>query len=168
MTNIETLLDDEKEIAIKFLKKMFDNKNNLQLSEIKKGLELDFIIRHIDNIRLNDISENRPVKILNNVCQDNDGKNFKKKRKVYDIDMDLFSKLVLDIVPENNEGIGIQKIIEYVNNNMKTKLPRIVIYNRLITLKKGNIINSYSLKNKLFWFVNKNRDIKIIPFQPTS
>jgi hypothetical protein len=27
--------------------KVFDHKNNLQLSELKKGLELDFVLRHI-------------------------------------------------------------------------------------------------------------------------
>ncbi len=43
MITINTLLDVEKE--------MFDNKNNLNLSEIRKGLELDFISRHISDIK---------------------------------------------------------------------------------------------------------------------
>lgn len=46
MLTIDELLENEKDIAIRFLKKMFDNKNNLQLSEIKKGLDLDFIEKH--------------------------------------------------------------------------------------------------------------------------
>lgn len=142
MITINTLLDDEKELAIKFLKKMFDNKNNLNLSEIRKGLDLDFISRHINDIKLNDIFENQI-------------KNF--KNDVIDINNKQINlnKLILEIIQDNKNRINTSQIKENINNNMNLKLPTYTIYNNLKRLEKNGLIYSCNIKNKTYWYITK-------------
>lgn len=148
------MLEDEKDIAINFLKKIFDNKNNLQLSEIKKGLDLDFIEKHINNIRLNDIFENNLQEKISKLNITNNKYDIKKesKRKFYKIDIETFNILVLEIIPENEEGIELKRIVEYVNQSMGTEYSKLFIYTKLKKLRKQGIINSYVVKNKGYWF----------------
>lgn len=154
MLTIDKLLEDEKDIAINFLKKIFDNKNNLQLSEIKKGLDLDFIEKHINNIRLNDIFENDLQENINKLDINNNKYDIKKesKRKFYKIDIEAFNRLALEIVPENEEGIELKRIVEYINQSMGTEYSNLYIYTRLRKLRKQGIINSYIVKSKGYWF----------------
>ncbi len=63
--------NDEKEHAIHFLNKIFNTENNLNLSDIKKSLELDFIKKHIEKIRYNDIVNNGEK---NNILRNEDNK----------------------------------------------------------------------------------------------
>jgi hypothetical protein len=154
MLTIDKLLEDEKDIAINFLKKIFDNKNNLQLSEIKKGLDLDFIEKHINNKRLNDIFENDLQENINKLDINNNKYDIKKesKRKFYKIDIEAFNRLALEIVPENEEGIELKRIVEYINQSMGTEYSNLYIYTRLRKLRKQGIINSYIVKSKGYWF----------------
>lgn len=143
MTTIDKLLDDEKNVAITFLKKVFDNKNNLQLSELKKGLELDFVLRHINNINLNDVLK-KDESIKKNI------KN-KKKKKCNKEEMNMFNNIVLEFIPTTEKGIETKTIVEYVNSKIKMVLSRKIIYNRLLSLKNKKILNSYTLKKQCYW-----------------
>lgn len=143
MTTIDKLLDDDKNVAITFLKKVFDNKNNLQLSELKKGLELDFVLRHINNINLNDVLK-KDESIKKNI------KN-KKKKKCNKEEMNMFNNIVLEFIPTTEKGIETKTIVEYVNSKIKMDLSRKIIYNRLLSLKNKKILNSYTLKKQCYW-----------------
>lgn len=146
METIDKLLDKEKDIAVTFLKKVFDHENNLQLSEIKKGLELDFILRHIDNIKLNDVLK--------------DNKNIKKTRKRKEREkynkeeMKMFNNIILEFIQTEEEGLETKRIVEHVNSKMEKNLSQKIIYNRLLCLKNKNILNSYKIRKKCYWTKN--------------
>lgn len=150
MVTIDKLLDDEKDVAIKFLKKVFSHENNLQLSEIKKGLELDFILRHLDNIKINDILEKKENNI-NNINIDK-----VKKTRTNKIEMDIFNNFVFEIISKNEKGIETNEIIIFINNNMKIKVKKITIYDRLLNLKKKGILDSYRFEKKCYWIKNQD------------
>lgn len=144
MVTIDKLLDNEKKVAITFLKKVFNHKNNLQLSELKKGLELDFVLKHIDNINLNDVLKN-DENIKKNI-KDEKIKNYNKE------EINIFNNIVLDFIPTTEKGIETKKIVEYVNSKIKTDLSQKIIYNRLLSLKNKKILNSYKIKKQCYWF----------------
>lgn len=143
MATIDKLLDNEKDVAITFLKKVFDHKNNLQLSELKKGLELDFVLRHINDINLNDVLK-KDESIKKNI------KNEKKKKSNKE-EINMFNNIVLEFIPTTEKGIETKTIIEYVNSKIKMDLSRKIIYNRLLCLKNKKILNSYTLKKQCYW-----------------
>lgn len=142
MSTIDKLLEseDEKIHAIHFLKKVFDSKNNLKLSDVQKSFDVDFVKKHIDKININDVMNIK----TNNKTED----NIMKKDKL--------NELFLEIIPKNTIGIRTMEIVKYIMNknnlNIEKKNMYDKIYSKLSTLEKNKYIKSYKKeKNKLFW-----------------
>lgn len=143
MVTVDDLLKEEVEKihAINFLKKVFNNNNNLTLLEIQKSLNLEFIKNHIQNINYNDVID------LNKDSVD----------KVF-IEKDIIYELILDIIPKNKVGINTKDIVEYIKNNTKIDTSGNKFYNkiafRLLILEKKDILKTYKDRNKKFWIKN--------------
>src|ERR1700730_15411005 len=108
MITIDELLDndDEKKHAIYFLKKVFNSENNLNLAEVQKSFNLDFIKKHLENINVNDIIEEKIEK----------RKNINFNSINYIIKKDAFYELLLEIIPKDDIGIKTTEIVNYIRS----------------------------------------------------
>lgn len=144
MITIDDLLDneDEKRHAICFIKKVFNPENNLKLSEIQKSFDLDFIKKHLDKIKINDIIDE---KLEKNIINPNN----------HIIKKDLLYKQIFEIIPKDDIGIKTSEIANCIRSknkiNISMKDIHNKIYHKLLLLEKKGNIKSYKYKNKLFW-----------------
>lgn len=53
--HLEDLLQDDRDRAINLLKKVLDPTNNLQLSEVHKALELEWVARHLADLTVSHV-----------------------------------------------------------------------------------------------------------------